>query len=251
MMKIATTQVWVQDQDEALAFYTEKLGMEVRADVTMPEMGNFRWLTVSPTGPGGRRDRPDGDPRRARLRRRHRAGDPRPDGQGRRRRHLPHDRRRPRRVRGAQGAVASSSSTRPRSVPTASTAGSATRPATTSGSRSSPTSSDARQVEHDSRRHAQTVRSFLRSQLDHPPGGTTCTSSPPRRSGSTIRTRPSPSTPTSSACDVREDVTLPELGGFRWLTVSPAGQPDVADRADGDPRRAGLRRRDRRPAARR
>ena len=49
-MKIATTQVWVNDQDEALAFYTEKLGMEVRSDVTMPEMGNFRWLTVSPKG---------------------------------------------------------------------------------------------------------------------------------------------------------------------------------------------------------
>ena len=37
---------WVHDQDEALAFYTEKLGMELRDDVTMPEMGNFRWLTV-------------------------------------------------------------------------------------------------------------------------------------------------------------------------------------------------------------
>jgi uncharacterized glyoxalase superfamily protein PhnB len=49
-MKIATAQVWVNDQDEALAFYTDKLGMEVRSDVTMPEMGNFRWLTVSPTG---------------------------------------------------------------------------------------------------------------------------------------------------------------------------------------------------------
>jgi catechol 2,3-dioxygenase-like lactoylglutathione lyase family enzyme len=50
MMKIATTQVWVHDQDEALAFYTDKLGMEVRSDVTMPEMGDFRWLTVSPPG---------------------------------------------------------------------------------------------------------------------------------------------------------------------------------------------------------
>ena len=50
MMKIATAQGWVNDQDEALAFYTEKLGMEVRADVTMAEMGDFRWLTVSPAG---------------------------------------------------------------------------------------------------------------------------------------------------------------------------------------------------------
>jgi predicted enzyme related to lactoylglutathione lyase len=46
MIRIANAQVWVQDQDEALAFYTEKVGMEVRADVTVPEMGNFRWLAV-------------------------------------------------------------------------------------------------------------------------------------------------------------------------------------------------------------
>ena len=50
MIRIATAQVWVHDQDEALAFYTEKLGFEVRADVTLPEMGNFRWLTVGPVG---------------------------------------------------------------------------------------------------------------------------------------------------------------------------------------------------------
>jgi catechol 2,3-dioxygenase-like lactoylglutathione lyase family enzyme len=46
MLKIANTQLWVHDQDEALAFYTEKLGFEVRSDVTLPEMGGFRWLTV-------------------------------------------------------------------------------------------------------------------------------------------------------------------------------------------------------------
>jgi uncharacterized glyoxalase superfamily protein PhnB len=50
MIKISTAQLWVHDQDEALAFYTEKLGMEVRSDVTLPEMGNFRWLTVGPPG---------------------------------------------------------------------------------------------------------------------------------------------------------------------------------------------------------
>ena len=49
-MKIATAQIWVHDQDEALAFYTEKLGFEVRSDVTLPEMGDFRWLTVGPAG---------------------------------------------------------------------------------------------------------------------------------------------------------------------------------------------------------
>jgi catechol 2,3-dioxygenase-like lactoylglutathione lyase family enzyme len=50
MMKIANAQLWVHDQDEALAFYTEKVGMEVRADVTVPELGNFRWLTVGLPG---------------------------------------------------------------------------------------------------------------------------------------------------------------------------------------------------------
>jgi catechol 2,3-dioxygenase-like lactoylglutathione lyase family enzyme len=50
MFKISVAQLWVHDQDEALAFYTEKLGMEVRADVTLAEMGNFRWLTVGPVG---------------------------------------------------------------------------------------------------------------------------------------------------------------------------------------------------------
>ena len=50
MMRIATTQVWVHDQDAALEFYTKKLGMQVREDVTLPEMGGFRWLTVAPAG---------------------------------------------------------------------------------------------------------------------------------------------------------------------------------------------------------
>ncbi len=50
MIKIANAHMWVNDQDEALEFYTQKLGMEVRIDATMPEMGNFRWLTVGPVG---------------------------------------------------------------------------------------------------------------------------------------------------------------------------------------------------------
>ena len=50
LKQLATVQVWVHDQDEALAFYTEKLGMELREDVTVPEMGNFRWLTVGVPG---------------------------------------------------------------------------------------------------------------------------------------------------------------------------------------------------------
>jgi predicted enzyme related to lactoylglutathione lyase len=48
--QLANVQVWVNDQDEALAFYTEKLGFEVREDVTVPEMGNFRWLSVGVPG---------------------------------------------------------------------------------------------------------------------------------------------------------------------------------------------------------
>jgi catechol 2,3-dioxygenase-like lactoylglutathione lyase family enzyme len=47
-MKLASSQVWVHNQDEALEFYTTKLGMEVRSDVTLPELGNFRWLAVGP-----------------------------------------------------------------------------------------------------------------------------------------------------------------------------------------------------------
>jgi catechol 2,3-dioxygenase-like lactoylglutathione lyase family enzyme len=50
MIKLSTTQLWVHDQEEALAFYTKKLGMEVRADVTLPELEGFRWLTVGPVG---------------------------------------------------------------------------------------------------------------------------------------------------------------------------------------------------------
>jgi uncharacterized glyoxalase superfamily protein PhnB len=50
MFKIANAQLWVQDQEEALAFYTEKVGMVLAADVTLPELGGFRWLAVSPPG---------------------------------------------------------------------------------------------------------------------------------------------------------------------------------------------------------
>jgi predicted enzyme related to lactoylglutathione lyase len=49
MIKLANAQLWVHDQEEALAFYTQKLGWEVRADVTLPEMGDFRWLAVGPS----------------------------------------------------------------------------------------------------------------------------------------------------------------------------------------------------------
>ena len=50
LKQLPHVNVWVHDQDEALAFYTEKLGMELRDDITVAEMGNFRWLTVGPVG---------------------------------------------------------------------------------------------------------------------------------------------------------------------------------------------------------
>jgi predicted enzyme related to lactoylglutathione lyase len=50
LKQLKYTQVWVHDQDEALAFYTEKLGLELREDVTVPELGNFRWLSVGVPG---------------------------------------------------------------------------------------------------------------------------------------------------------------------------------------------------------
>jgi len=50
-MKLSHAFLYVTDQDEALDWYTNKLGLEVRADVTMEEVG-MRWLTVgSPEQP--------------------------------------------------------------------------------------------------------------------------------------------------------------------------------------------------------
>ena len=47
---IATVSVFVEDQDRAKAFYTEKLGMKLMKDSEMfPESG-MRWLTVAPEG---------------------------------------------------------------------------------------------------------------------------------------------------------------------------------------------------------
>ena len=50
MIKINSAQLWVHDQDAALAFYTQTLGMEIRSDVTLAELGDFRWLQVGPPG---------------------------------------------------------------------------------------------------------------------------------------------------------------------------------------------------------
>jgi catechol 2,3-dioxygenase-like lactoylglutathione lyase family enzyme len=47
LKQMSHVNVWVHDHDEALDFYTRKLGFEVRQDVTM---GDYRWLTVGPVG---------------------------------------------------------------------------------------------------------------------------------------------------------------------------------------------------------
>jgi len=41
------SQIYVLDQDEALAFYVDKLGLQVNTD---QDLGFMRWLTVSPAG---------------------------------------------------------------------------------------------------------------------------------------------------------------------------------------------------------
>ena len=51
MIKIASAHLWVHDQEVALKYWTEKVGMEVRQDVSLPDLGStFRWLTVGPRG---------------------------------------------------------------------------------------------------------------------------------------------------------------------------------------------------------
>ena len=48
---ITRSQIFVLDQDEALAFYVGKLGLEISADV---DLGFMRWLTVRVPGDPGR-----------------------------------------------------------------------------------------------------------------------------------------------------------------------------------------------------
>jgi lactoylglutathione lyase len=51
---IGVAMFTVADQDAALAFYTEQLGYEVRADVRYAEEGSARWLEVAPPGSAAR-----------------------------------------------------------------------------------------------------------------------------------------------------------------------------------------------------
>lgn len=48
MLRISTVNLWVHDQEVALEFWTSKVGFELRADVSYPELGGFRWLTIGP-----------------------------------------------------------------------------------------------------------------------------------------------------------------------------------------------------------
>ena len=125
MIKFSAAQLWVHDQDEALAFYTDKIGMEVKADVTLPELGDFRWLTVAPPGEDDVSIVLMAIPGTARVRRGNRRAGSQRDGQGRELGDLPDHRGLPRLLRGAEGAWASSSRRSRRSGPTGSTAASA------------------------------------------------------------------------------------------------------------------------------
>lgn len=46
--RLIRVTIIVRDQDDALQFYTEKLGLEKRADIPLGQ--HFRWLTVAPKG---------------------------------------------------------------------------------------------------------------------------------------------------------------------------------------------------------
>ena len=134
MIRIANAQLWVHDQDEALAFYTREGRHGGARRRHAPRDGRLPLAD--------RRRPPDRTDVSIVL-----MADPRPAGDGRRDRRrrcaslmakgfaghgLPDDRRLPRLLRGADAPAASSSSSRPRSARTASTRRSATRRATTS-----------------------------------------------------------------------------------------------------------------------
>ena len=48
--KVANVIVPVDDQDGMLAFYTQKLGLEKRADVPFGDEEGNRWIEVAPSG---------------------------------------------------------------------------------------------------------------------------------------------------------------------------------------------------------
>ncbi|MGH3826996.1 MAG: VOC family protein [Pseudonocardiaceae bacterium] len=50
LSNIGVAMFTVADQDAALAFYTEKLGFEVRGDTRFGEHDEMRWVEVAPPG---------------------------------------------------------------------------------------------------------------------------------------------------------------------------------------------------------
>ncbi len=48
--KVGTVSLFVADQDRAKAFYTEKLGFEVRQDAPLYPGATARWVAVAPEG---------------------------------------------------------------------------------------------------------------------------------------------------------------------------------------------------------
>ncbi len=48
--RVGTVSLFVEDQDRAKLFYTQKLGMEVRADQPMTPTSDRRWVAVAPKG---------------------------------------------------------------------------------------------------------------------------------------------------------------------------------------------------------
>ena len=54
MIKIASAHLWVHDQEVALKYWTDKVGMEVREDVSLPELGRLPVADGRPARPGRR-----------------------------------------------------------------------------------------------------------------------------------------------------------------------------------------------------
>jgi catechol 2,3-dioxygenase-like lactoylglutathione lyase family enzyme len=50
LTNIGVAMFAVSDQDAAIAFYTEKLGFELRSDTRFGENGDMRWVEVAPPG---------------------------------------------------------------------------------------------------------------------------------------------------------------------------------------------------------
>ena len=72
LSNIGVAMFVVSDQDAARAFYTDKLGFELRADVRYGEHDERRWLEVAPPGSSARLGAQPADGRRPARRQLHR-----------------------------------------------------------------------------------------------------------------------------------------------------------------------------------